>query len=182
MVYTAAKKAQPDFDFEQSASDFNLSKNPAFQQTVRYMDYAKDSMSELRNVAKELGNGDFRAVNSVANLIKSGTNNVALKRFQTVRLDAADAVAKVLQGGGSGSGTSDAKLAQAGNIFRDSDSLPAIFAAADETEKLMGLRRGTLTKGTTLERQQTPPAGIAAPSAIVTGANGQPIDLSKFHR
>ncbi len=55
-------------------------------------------------------------------------NNIDLKKFQTDKVLVGDEIAKILQGGGTGSGTSDAKLKQAADLVKESDSPAAIRA------------------------------------------------------
>jgi len=155
MVYSAAKKLNPDFNFEQASAEYDLVKSPGFQNTVRYMDSVADSLPQLIDRAQKLGNFGVRSVNDLINKGKEEFNFISLKRFNTDRLLLADEVAKILQGGGTGSGTSDAKLQQAEKIFRDNDDPSAIRAAAEEVRDLIGNRRRALTRGTYFE-QNTP--------------------------
>jgi hypothetical protein len=73
-----------------------------------------------------------------------------------------DEIAKILQGGGTGSGVSDAKLKQASDLISTSDSVPAVAAAIKEVQFLIGNRRQSLTRGTYMERPSTPAATPAA--------------------
>jgi hypothetical protein len=152
MITLSALKKDPNFDFEQSAAEYQLTKSPQFQNTVRYMDSVVESLPQLIDRAQKLGNFGIRSVNELLNRGKEEFNNINLKRFNTDRLLLADEVAKILQGGGTGSGTSDAKLHQAEQIFRSTDDPSAIRAAAEEVTQLIGNRRRALTRGTYFER------------------------------
>lgn len=169
MVYGEAKKIDPEFNFEEASSEYALVKSPAFQQTVRYMDYVGSSLDNVIAAAQKLANSNIRSLNSVKNWTKDQLNNVDLGKFQTDRLEVADAIAKILQGGGSGSGTSDAKLAQAQTLLRESDSPENIAGKMGEIKSLIGKRRGALTRGTYMENATAPTDGSgpvgAAPSA-----------------
>jgi hypothetical protein len=149
------RKIDPNFSWEDAESSYNLAKSPQFQQTIRYMDYAGSTLANLVNNANILNNGNVRSINALLNAGKSQFNNVDLKRFQTDKIEASDAIAKILQGG-TGSGTSDKKLEQAESIFRDSDSPASIAAAAGEIKSLLGNRRQFLVKGTPYESQGAP--------------------------
>jgi hypothetical protein len=163
-VTSEAKKMDPGFNFEQASAEYVLSKSPNFQNTVRYMDAAVESIPRLDATAKKLGNGQFKSVNDLVNAAKNQFNDTDLKAFKTDALLVGDEIAKILQGGGTGSGVSDAKLKQASDIFSTADSVPAIAAAIKEVQFLIGNRRQSLTRGTYMERAETP-AGGSSPKA-----------------
>ena len=150
MVYTEAKKLDPEFNFEQASADYQLGKSQNFQQMVRYMDYVQTSVDNVIQAAGRLANGNVRSLNAAKNWTKGQLNDVDLAKFNTSRLEVADAIAKILQGGG-GSGTSDAKLTQAQSILQVSDSPAAIAASMQEIKGLIANRRKTLTRGTYME-------------------------------
>jgi hypothetical protein len=108
---------------------------------------------------------------------------VDLKKFETDRTLVADEIAKILQGGGSGNGTSDMKLKQAGEILKSSDSPAAIAAALGDVQQLIGYRRKALTRGTYLDKPEASSGGNAGGSSLPKG-NGQLIDkatAAKFY-
>ncbi len=168
MVYSEAKKLDPEFDFERAAAEYGLVKSPSFQTTVRYMDSVQNSIPQVIAAANTLANGQVRSINSLLNAGKGQFNNVDLKKFQTDRLFVADEIAKILAGGGTGSTTSDSKLTQASAVLKDNDSPQAIAAALGEVKGLIGTRRQALTKGTYLEGQFN-----SADRIRVRGPNGQ---------
>jgi hypothetical protein len=151
MITTAALRKDPTFDFEQAASDFNFGKNPAFQSTVRMMDSATNSMNRLQQSANALANGRVRSINALINMGKNQFNSVDLKKFQTDALLVGDEVGKVIQGGGTGSGVSDAKLKQAQDLFKTSDDPTVIGAAINEVSQILNYRRKAVTRGTYME-------------------------------
>ncbi len=166
MVYAEAKKKDPSFNWEEASSTYALAKSPAFQNTVRYMDSVSESIPLVIDRAKTLANGNVRSVNALLNAGRNQFNDVDVKRFQTDALLVADEIAKILQGGGTGSGTSDAKLKQAGEILNQSDSPAAIAAALGDVKELIGFRRKALTRGTYMENatpEKAPAAGGSAP-------------------
>lgn len=160
-VTSEAKKLDPAFNFEEAQSNYNLSKSTGFQNTVRYIDSALESIPRLEHNAQSLGNGSFRTLNQIANAAKNQFNSTDLKRFKTDALLVGDEVAKILSGGGTGSATSDAKLKQATDIIGQTDSVPAIAAAMEEVQALMGNRRRALTRGTYMEGT----GAVAAPAS-----------------
>jgi hypothetical protein len=172
-VLLEAQKLDPGFDMEEAESTYTLAKSPQFQQTIRYMQSVTESMPRLLASARQLNNGRIRSLNALVNAGNHQINNVDLKRFQTDVLGVSDEVAKILQGGGTGSGTSDAKLRQAQSILSTSDSPAAIATALEELSALIGYRQTALTRGTYLERQA--PAA-APPRYLSTDPNaGQPL-------
>ncbi len=170
-VTAEAKKMDPEFNFEQASSEYQLSKSSGFQNTVRYMDSALESIPRLEANAKNLGNGRFRSLNEIANATKNQFNSTDLKRFKTDALLVGDEVAKILSGGGTGAATSDAKLKQATDLIGVSDSVPAIAAAMEEIKALMGNRRRALTRGTYMEGMGpvSPNAGPSTPASLTPG-------------
>jgi len=165
MVGTAALKIDPTFNWEEAESTYQLVKSPSFQNTVRYMDSVVESMPRLQQTANQLGNGNIRSLNALVNAGKNQINNVDVKKFKTDVLFVSDEIAKILQGGGTGSGTSDAKLRQAGEILSTSDSPRAIAAALGEASALMANRRSALTRGTYLDRPAAAATSDPAASA-----------------
>lgn len=155
MVYEAAKKKDPNFNWEEASSEYTLAKSPQFQQTVRYMDYVGSSVDRVISAADKLDNGKIRSLNAVKNWAADQLNGVDIAKFQTDRIEVADAIAKILQGGGSGSGTSDMKLKQAEELIRTTDSPAVVRAKMQEIKELIGTRRSTLTRGTFLEKAQS---------------------------
>lgn len=152
MVLLEAKKLDPNFNFEEAESTYQLVKSPGFQNTIRYMDSVVESMPRVQASANQLANGNVRSLNALRVAGQNQFNNVDVKKFQTDVLFVSDEIAKILQGGGSGSGTSDAKLRQAQEILSTSDSPRAIAAALAEAAAMMGNRRSALTRGTYLEK------------------------------
>jgi ribosomal protein L17 len=160
MIERAMKKQNPQFNWEQAASEYQLARSPGFQNTVRYMDSVQESIPLVIQRAQALANGNVRSINALLNAGRNQFNNIDVKKFQTDALLVADELGKILQGGGSGAGTSDAKLKQASEILSTSDSPEAIAAALGDVNTLIGFRRQALTKGTYLENTK-PGVGIS---------------------
>lgn len=172
MIEREVKKANPEFDWEQAAAEYQLTKSPQFQNAVRYMDSVQSSIPLVVKRAQELGNSKIRFVNGLANMGRDQLNDPALAKFQTDALLVADEIAKILQGGGTGSGTSDAKLQQAASIIRQSDSPANIAAKMAEVQQLISYRRHSLTKGTYMESTEQPTQAGAVEN-WVRGADGK---------
>jgi hypothetical protein len=151
LAYREAKKKDPEFSWEKASSEYQLTKSPQFQQTVRYMDSVQDSIPQIIDRANRLNNGGIKGITAAINAGKNQVNNIDLKKFQTDATLVSDEIAKILSGGGTGSSTSDAKLKQAGALLGQNDSPAAIAAALGEVKDLIGFRRKALTRGTYLE-------------------------------
>lgn len=161
MVLIEAQKQDPSFNLEEAESTYQLAKSPGFQQNIRYMTSVQESMPRLLTNARTLANGNIRAINGLINAGKNQFNDVDLKKFKTDVTLVADEVAKILQGGGTGSGTSDAKLKQASELLSATDSPNAIASALEEIDALIGFRKKALTRGTYLDQAPATPAGSA---------------------
>lgn len=174
MVVTEARKMDPNFNWEQAASEYELGKSPGFQNTVRYMDSVQNSMPQLQQAANQLSNGNVRSINALVNAGKNQFNNVDLKKFNADRALVGDEIAKILQGGGTGNGTSDMKLKQAQDLISSSDSPQAIAATLSEVNKLISYRRESLTRGTYMQNVPVASPGRSAGGPIaITAPNGK---------
>lgn len=150
-------RINPKFNFQEAESNFQFGKNVGTQNTVRYLESVKESIPLVIERATKLANGNIRSLNKLMNAGKNQFNDVDLKKFKTDTLFVADEIAKILQGGGTGSGTSDAKLKQAESVLNDSDSPQAIAAALSDVQQLLEFRQTTLTRGTFMEKKTEGP-------------------------
>lgn len=184
---TIAELAKRGVNLEEAEGEYQLAKSPGFQQQIRYMDQVTNSLPRLQETANKLGNTTMKAINDLVNKGKNQFNNVDLKAFKTDVTFVADEVGKILQGGGTGSATSDAKLRQASEVFSSSDSPASIAAAAKEVQALIGSRRQALTKGTYLESSgQTENAKASENGGYGVGQavklkNGQTVTIRKVN-
>lgn len=165
MIEREVRRMDPAYNWQEGESNYQLVKSPTFQQTVRYMDGVRESLPRLQQTANALANGNVRFVNGLRNMTGNQLNDPTLKAFRTDVLLVADEIAKILQGGGTGSGTSDAKLKQASSVIDASDSPAAIAASLKEVKFLMDNRRKSLTRGTYLENQAGAADATSDPAA-----------------
>lgn len=152
-------EVDPAFNFQEAESNYQYGKNTGVQASIRYMSSVQDSMPMLLERAKKLNNGQFRSLNALVNAGKNQINDVDLKRFRVDVTLVADEVAKILQGGGTGSATSDAKLKQAGALLNETDDPAAIAGALEDINALIGFRKDAQTKGTYLDKSKGAGAG-----------------------
>lgn len=147
-------RANPDFNEEAAESNYNFGHSPAFQQTTRYMDYADSSIDNTIKNANVLANSGFTSYSKLKNKFGNEFQSVDLAKFNTDRLETADAIAKILQGG-TGSGTSDKKLADAQGLIKESDDPAKVAATLKEVRDLIAKRKSTYAAGTYLGDRAT---------------------------
>ena len=165
------QKIEPNFNWEEAQGTYDLAHSPGMQTTVRYMDYVNSVVPKIISAADALNNGKVRSINAVKNWAANQLNGVDIAKFNTDRVELGDAIAKVLQSGGTGSGTSDAKLNQGMSLIKDTDDPQVVRAVAGEVQGLIQNRRNTLTRGTFLERAPSTGGGggqQGGPSGTVT--------------
>lgn len=157
MIAEEALKLDPQFNWQQAESDYQFSKNPTFQNTIRFMDSALESLPRLQKNFAKLANGGVTSINSLVNQGKKQFQDVDLNAAQKDAIFVGDEIAKILQGGGTGSGISDAKLKQAQDVFSSSDNPAVINSTINEINALLGYRRNALTRGTYRALPQSSP-------------------------
>ena len=148
----AAMKMDPKYDPGMADIWFQQAKNPQVYLPLKYInsltgrDNKSGNFGIIIDLSDKLKRTDWPAVNSVemAALRQSGDKQVAA--YAAAVTEVADQIAKILQGGGSGGGTSDAKLHQAQDILSASfnkDQLKEVSTTlrgllANRKEELVG--------------------------------------------
>lgn len=147
--YSMAKYGKP-FDIAKAASDYTFAKNPQTQNTLKYLnsltgaDNKSGNLGALVAQSNRITRTDFPALNDAAAWARLKTGDPAMAAYFTAVTEVADQVAKILQGGGSGNGTSDAKLKQAAELFDKGFSKGQIVAVADTLRSLLANRKSEL--------------------------------------
>lgn len=132
-VLTAADKYSmatlgKHFDVAKANRDYKFATNTATQNTLNFLKsligtdngsgtLTGGNLDELKNISDSIDRTSFPALNDTKKWASLATGNADYAQFQAVATEVADQVAKILQGGTSGGGTSDAKLQQASNLF-----------------------------------------------------------------
>lgn len=171
-VYSFARYGKP-FDPAQASIDYKEAQNQGVRSTLRYLgsltgsDGKSGNLGELVERAKEFGPTSFKSVNDVKTWINQHANEPEAVRYGTALVETADQVAKILQGGGSGSGSTDAKLQQAMELFNKGFSGSQIAAVADEVRKLLNNRSVELIKGNRYLQKQFGAGGSNGPAATI---------------
>jgi hypothetical protein len=144
--YSLAKFGKT-FDLAQSQADYKFANNPGTQNTLRYLnsltgaDNKGGNLGALVTLSNKINRTDFPALNNGAAWAKIQTGNPQMVAYYTAVTETADQVAKILQGGGSGGGTSDAKLKQAAELFDKGFSKDQIVAVSDTLRSLLANRK-----------------------------------------
>lgn len=166
-VFGEISKSHPDFDFQKAESDYIAKQaytryinSPTFQNVIKYLDSllgtqasngqktSQGNLDEVVLLSDKFKRSFFMPVNKgyIWGLANSGNTDAV--RYQTAVVEVADQVAKILQGGGTGSGTSDAKLKQAQDLLNTNFSAAQFKAVASELQTLLNNRRNALTNDT----------------------------------
>ena len=153
-VLARAKQINPDLNVAQNDIDYSFMKNTGTQNTLSYLNSLtgvngqSGNLDEIVRLSKGVGNGSFKPLNSLRNEVQSHLiSDPKRAAFASAVVEVGDQIAKVLQGGGTGSGTSDAKLKQGLEMLNRNFS-PAEFAAvASELKTLLSNRKMGLTQG-----------------------------------
>lgn len=150
--YNAVLKAADDYsmattgkhyDVAKASRDFKYASNPGTLNTLNYLGSLiggvgkTGNLDELVNLSNAIPRTEFPALNKVENWVKLETGNPLIASYRAVTTEVADQVAKVLQGGGTGSATSDAKLTQAMNLFQSSFTADQVIAVVNSLKPLL---------------------------------------------
>ncbi len=108
------------------------------------------------------------ALNDVTQWAKIQTGDPAMAAYYATLLEVSDQVAKVLQGGGSGSGTSDAKLAQAQALFQKGFTPDQVSAIAKQLKELLGSRAASMVKDNPYLSDYATQFGVKTDNGVVT--------------
>jgi hypothetical protein len=112
------------FNPAQRQLDYTFAKNNSTQNTLKYFNSlvgTKDHTGNLADLVKQsdsINRTEFPPLNDAEAWAKLKTGDPKMAAYLTTVTEVADQVAKILQGGGTGSGTSDAKLHQAQEMFQ----------------------------------------------------------------
>lgn len=139
------------FNISKADRDYKYANAPATQNTLNYLSslvgskntdgsYDGGNLTDLVNLSNSIDRSNFPALNDATQWAKLSTGDPQIAAYYTTMLEVSDQVAKILQGGGSGSGTSDAKLAQAAALFQKGFSKDQVKAVAGSLIPLLSNR------------------------------------------
>lgn len=146
------------FDFAKAAGDFKYANNPSTKNTLNYLnsltgpDGKSGNLQEVINLSNDIGRTPFPALNDVAAWTRLEAGSTKIAQFHAAVTEVADQVAKIMQGGGTG--TSDAKMRQAMDLFQTGFNKDQIKGVASTLQTLLQNRKSNMIGNNTyLQRQ-----------------------------
>lgn len=145
------------FDIAKSDRNYKFANTPNTQNTLNYLGSLVGSADEkgnlnggnlgdLKTLSNQITRTNFPALNDAAGWVRYSAGDPKIAQFQATATEVADQVAKILQGGGTGSGTSDAKLQQAVNLFNTGFSKKQLAGVIDALIPLLKNRAQSMVK------------------------------------
>ncbi len=150
--YSSVLKAADDYSMATTGKHFDISKadrNYKFatnQNTLNTLNYlgsltggpdTPGNLDELQTLSNSVTRTKFPALNDTAAWSRLQTGDPTIVAYNATVTEVADQIAKILQGGGTGSGTSDAKLAQANALFQQGFSKDQVTATINAIKPLL---------------------------------------------
>lgn len=140
----------PDDNPAQATEDYKFASNVGTQMTLKGLDnlVGPDGKSgNLQEVVKSSNNikrTNFPAINDVEAWARINKGDPKMAAYYAQVLEVSDQIAKILQGGSTGAGTSDAKLKQAQAILNSGFSKDQIKGIVDGLSPLLSNRRNSM--------------------------------------
>lgn len=191
-TYSIAKYGRP-FDVAKAAGDYKFATNPQTYNMLNYLnsltgrDNQSGNLGTVVQMSDKLGRSKFPPLNKVELWAKLSAGHPDIAAYRAALLEVSDQVAKILQGGGTGSGTSDTKLKDAQALL-DKDFNPSqIKATAETLRQLLANRKQEVIGDNRYlmqwHGQPAAPAGAAAElpaeaSTAVKNAGGKPVTFA----
>ena len=173
--YSMARYGKP-FDFEKAERDSKFASDKGTQNTLKYLnslvgsDNKGGNLKNLVDQSNGINRTDFPALNDKIAWARLQAGDPSLAAYYTTVTEVADQVAKILQGGSGGSGTSDVKLKQAQEMFNKGFSKDSIKAVANDLRDLLGNRKTELIGGNRYLQKDYGVAGnIVKPPTVPEG-------------
>lgn len=138
------------FDIAKADRDYKYANNPNTLNTLNYLKSlvgtsdSPGNLGELKVQSDALSRTKFPALNKISNWEKLETGDPSIAAYHATLTEVSDQIAKILQGGGTGSATSDAKLAQATKLFNSNFSKAQIDATIAAIQPLLTNRAKAL--------------------------------------
>jgi hypothetical protein len=168
------------FDIAQATTDYKYAQNKSTQDTLKYLDSLVGhdnkggNLARLQASSQGLTRTDFPALNDVAAWTRLQTGDPAIARYHTDVVEVADQFAKIMQGGGTGNGTSDFKIKQGVEMFRQGFSKDQLNSVVEEARGLLGNRKKELIGNNRYLLKQFPMMVKFKPSI----GDGQPREIN----
>lgn len=154
-VITKLNTLYPNFSWIKNEADFQAVKDytkyinsGTYQNTIKYLESVQPNLDEVVRLSDSLDKTKYPLINQAQLAIMKGSGDPNAAAFGAAGLEVADQVAKILQGGGTGNATSDAKLNQASQILNGNFSPQQFRAVAGELKTLLASRQSSLESDT----------------------------------
>ena len=155
------------FDAARAASDYKFASNTGTKNTLNFLnsltgrDNKSGNLGTVVSMSQRLGQTKFPALNDVEQWSKLSAGNPEVAAYRAALTETSDQIAKILQGGGTGSGTSDAKLKQAGELLNKNFNAGQMKATADTLRTLLANRKAeTIGDNRYLQHWYGQPQGV----------------------
>lgn len=182
--YSIEKYGKP-FDMAKAQSDYKFANSGQTQNTLKYLnsltgaDNKSGNLAALVDQSNKLTRTQFPAVNDVAAWTRLETGDPAITSYHAAVTEVSDQIAKILQGGGSG--TSDKKLQQAQDLFRTGFNKEQISATADTLRTLLANRKTELVGDNRyLQKQYGSGQGAAGGGAAAPAGASKPDPFAAY--
>lgn len=126
--------ASLDLDFQAKKDYLKTVNSPGFQQTYKLLKAVGPNLDTVVRLSNKIDRTQFKMLNRAQLSVMNNSGDKDVAAFAAAGIEVADQVAKILQGGGTGSATSDAKLKQANDIL-SGDYTPEQYAEVALTVK-----------------------------------------------
>jgi hypothetical protein len=145
-AYSLSKYGKP-FDIAKAAGDYKFATNTQTYNTLNYLnslvgrDNQSGNLGTVVAMADQLKQGNYPPINAIDQWAKIAGGDSKVAAYQTALVEVADQVAKVLQGGGTGSSTSDKKLQQGIDILNKNFNRQQLKEVSTTFRELLGNRK-----------------------------------------
>lgn len=154
-VITMGNTLYPGMDWIKNETDFEAVKNYTkyinsgpYQNTIKYLDSVGPNIDRLVELSDNLDKSKYPILNKANLELMKQSGDPATAAYATAATEVADQFAKIMQGGGTGNGTSDAKINQGIALFNQNYSPEQLKATATEAKGLLSTRRDALESDT----------------------------------
>lgn len=112
------------YDWEKDVRDWTYAKDTRIQDRMKFFnslvgaDNKSGNLGQLVMKSDQIKRTSFPALNDAAAWARLETGDKSIVGYRALAIEVADKIAKILQGGSTGNGTSDAKLQQASELFK----------------------------------------------------------------
>lgn len=146
---------QPDFDFRKNEANFSALKTYAnyinsgpYQNTIKYLESVGPNLNQVLDLSSKISRTQFPLINRGVLETMRQTGDPDVVAYAAAVTEVGDQIAKILQGGGTGSPTSDAKIKQASELLNGSYTPEQLSAVAGTLGSMLENRRAALENET----------------------------------